>query len=145
MRSEAIFFGWIIKPIWEHETVSPLTILKKPWTTGLQVVNIHESFLTTIINERSWLKGGIYIYIYIPQGNSRWRSQTEISNSNFMMQHHWNWNTRPFSNSVLDWDWLTNFPLNPNEHKQLNNRTFKKVFLALLLLNSPTQVVCQQD
>lgn len=34
------------------------------WTTELQVMNIHESFVTTIINERSWLKGGIYIYIY---------------------------------------------------------------------------------
>lgn len=33
------------------------------------------------------------------------------------------------------------FPLNHHEHKQLNNRTLKKVFLASLLLNSPTQGV----
>lgn len=36
------------------------------------------------------------------------------------------------------------FPVSHNELKQLNNRAFKKVFLALLLLNSPTQVVCYQ-
>lgn len=26
-------------------------------------MNIHESFVTTIINERSWLKGGMCIYM----------------------------------------------------------------------------------
>lgn len=146
MKFEVIFLDWIeLLNQYECETmqriVSSGKCVRPP---SFQVMAIDESFVLNIINKRSLLEDGL-LENKEPLGSSRWRSQTGKSGCNFTMHYHFNWNIRRFP---ILWSQVeTGLKCSLWVMMNLNSWVtglFKKAFLALLLLNSPAQVVCYQ-